>query len=120
MGEKIASATLFLASSTTFSSSNSEPAVCGRRTTRKFREMPYCSRHIFSQSSRSLGGTSVHYVSPTDDNQKQTQGMKTLGIYDAVNTEIGHIIVAEVNVDHVKELLSPDQVELKKLISKSN
>ena len=62
---------------------------------------------------------SVHYVSPTDDNQKQTQGMKTLGIYDAVNTEIGHIIVAEVNVNHVKELLSPDQVALRKLISKS-
>ena len=62
---------------------------------------------------------SVHYVSPTDDNQKQTEGMKAVGIYDQVNTEIGHIIVAEVNENQVKKLLNPDQVKLKKLISKS-
>lgn len=61
---------------------------------------------------------SVHYVSPTDDNQKQTEGMQALGIYDDVNTEIGDIIVAAVNVDHVKELLNPDQVALKNLITK--
>ncbi|MDA2919902.1 isocitrate lyase/phosphoenolpyruvate mutase family protein [Desulfobacterota bacterium AH_259_B03_O07] len=63
---------------------------------------------------------SVHYVNPTEDNQKQTQGMKALGIYDEVNTEIGHIIVAGVNAKRVKELLNPDQIELKKLISKSS
>jgi isocitrate lyase len=63
---------------------------------------------------------SVHYVSPTDDNQKQCKGMKKLGIYDEVNTEIGHIIVAGVNMERVKELLSPDQIELKKLIYKNS
>jgi isocitrate lyase len=62
---------------------------------------------------------SVHYVSPTEDNQKQTKGMKKLGIYDEVNTEIGDIIVAGVNSETVKELLNPDQIELKKLIDKS-
>jgi len=62
---------------------------------------------------------SVHYVSPTEDNQKQTKGMKKLGIYDEVNTEIGDIIVAVVNSETVKELLNPDQIELKKLINKS-
>jgi isocitrate lyase len=62
---------------------------------------------------------SVHYVSPTDDNQKQTEGMKKLGIYSDVHTEIGDIIVAAVNSERVKELLNPDQVELKKLVSKS-
>ncbi len=61
---------------------------------------------------------SVHYVSPTDDNLKQAEGMKKLGIYDQVNTEIGDIIVAGVNTNQVKELLNPDQIELKKLISK--
>ncbi len=62
---------------------------------------------------------SVHYVNPTDDNQKQTKGMRALGIYDDVNTEIGDIIVAGVNGDRVKELLSPDLIELKRLIAKS-
>lgn len=62
----------------------------------------------------------VHYVSPTDDNQKQTKGMKKLGIYDEVNTEVGHIIVAGVNTEHVRKLLNPDQVELTKLITKSS
>ncbi|HEX9665960.1 MAG TPA: isocitrate lyase/phosphoenolpyruvate mutase family protein [Thermodesulfobacteriota bacterium] len=61
---------------------------------------------------------SVHYVNPTDDNQKQTKGMKALGIYDEVNTEIGDIIVAGVNTDRVKELLNPDLIELKNLITK--
>jgi len=63
---------------------------------------------------------SVHYVSPTEDNQMQTKGMKKLAIYDEVNTEIGDIIVAGVNTENVKELLNPDQVELKKLIFKNS
>jgi len=62
---------------------------------------------------------SVHYVSPTEDNQKQAEGMKALGIYDDVNTEIGHIIAARVNSDRVKELLS-NPVELKNFISKKS
>jgi isocitrate lyase len=61
---------------------------------------------------------SIHYVTPTDDNQMQTRGMKKLGIFDEVNTEIGDIIVASVNTAYVKELLKPDQEELKKLIAK--
>lgn len=61
---------------------------------------------------------SVHYVTPTEDNEKQTEKMKQLGIYKEVNTEVGHIIVAGVNSDYIKELLNKDQVELKKLITK--
>lgn len=60
----------------------------------------------------------VHYVSPTEDNLMQTKGMMKLGIYESVNTEVGHIIVTRVNVEYVKELLSPDRRELKKLIAK--
>jgi isocitrate lyase len=63
---------------------------------------------------------SVHYVSPTEDNQKQAQGMKAMGIYDEVNTEIGHIIVARVNTERVKELLAPDLAELKGFIAKKS
>lgn len=63
---------------------------------------------------------SVHYVNPTDDNRRQTQGMKKLGIYSEVTTEIGDIIVAGINVKRVKELLNPDLVELKKLIAKQD
>ncbi|MER3445525.1 MAG: isocitrate lyase [Candidatus Dadabacteria bacterium] len=62
---------------------------------------------------------SVHYVTPTEDNQKKAEGMKKLGIYDEVNTEIGDIIVAGVNTERVKELLNPDQIELMNLITKS-
>jgi len=63
---------------------------------------------------------SVHYVNPTDDNDKQTKGMKALGIYNDVNAEIGDIIVAGVNGERVKELLNPDQIELRQLISKKS
>jgi isocitrate lyase len=62
---------------------------------------------------------SVHYVSPTDDNQMQAEKMKGLGIFDEVNTEVGQIIVAGVNTEHLKELLNPDRVLLNKLIAKS-
>lgn len=63
--------------------------------------------------------SSVHYVTPTELNKIQAERMKELGIYNEVNTEVGEIIVAVVNLDFVKELLNPDKIELKKLISKS-
>jgi isocitrate lyase len=59
---------------------------------------------------------SVHYVSPTDDNQLQAQEMKSFGFYDEVNSEIGHIIVARVNVAKISQWTSQDQTELKELI----
>jgi len=62
---------------------------------------------------------SVHYVSPTEDNEKQTKGMLGTGIYDDVKTEIGDIIVAGVNNQRVKELLDNDGAEIEKLIRKS-
>ncbi len=62
---------------------------------------------------------SVHYVTPTEDNLKQTEKMKALGIFEEVHTEIGHIIVASVNTEHVKVLLNTDGDELEKLIRKN-
>ncbi len=61
----------------------------------------------------------VHYVTPTEDNQFQAEGMRALGLYEDIRTEIGEIIVAQVATERVKELVKPDSVELKKLISKS-
>jgi isocitrate lyase len=61
---------------------------------------------------------SVHYVNPTEDNEKQSNGMKALRIFDAVNMEIGDIIVAHVDRERVEELLSSDQTPLKALIFK--
>ncbi|MSO20460.1 MAG: isocitrate lyase family protein [Acidobacteria bacterium] len=61
---------------------------------------------------------SVFYVNPTEDNQKQSRGMRDMGIYKNVSTEIGDIITATVNPDRVKELLAADQAALKNLIFK--
>jgi isocitrate lyase len=58
----------------------------------------------------------VHYVTPTNDNQRQAAGMKERGIYRSVHTEVGEIIVAEVNSERIKELVSPDKVVLEALI----
>ena len=62
---------------------------------------------------------SVHYVSPTEDNQYQARKMKNHGIFTDVHSEVGHIIVAEVNKDRIAELLDPDRAALTKLIDKT-
>jgi isocitrate lyase len=48
---------------------------------------------------------SVHYLTPTDDNKRQTEGMKARGIFSAVNDEVGEIIVADINKERVRHLL---------------
>ena len=63
--------------------------------------------------------SSVHYVTPTEDNEFQTQSMKSVGIFSEVHTEIGQIIVAQVNKEHVAELLKPDRVLLLEIIRKT-
>jgi len=62
----------------------------------------------------------VHYLSPTDDNQHQSQKMKRLGIFSKVDTEGQMIIVATVNNSRIAELLNPDRVMLKRLIMKQD
>jgi isocitrate lyase len=61
---------------------------------------------------------SVIYVNPTPDNMKQSQGMRAMGIYKEVSSEIGDVITASVNPARVAELLATDQTALKNLISK--
>jgi isocitrate/methylisocitrate lyase len=61
---------------------------------------------------------SVHYVTPTEDNQYQTTKMKSHGIFSEVSTEVGQIIVADVNHARIEELLEPDRIKLGRLIRK--
>ena len=61
---------------------------------------------------------SVHYVTPTEDNQYQTAKMKSHGIFREVNQEVGQIIVADVNLARVAELAAADRVALGRLIRK--
>jgi isocitrate/methylisocitrate lyase len=60
----------------------------------------------------------VIYVTPTEDNLYQTSKMKSHGIFSEVYQEVGEIIVAEVNRPRIEELLTPDRVALRKLITK--
>jgi len=60
---------------------------------------------------------SVHYLTPTDDNHRQTERMKNHGIFSSVHEEVGQIIVADVARDRVTELTaSTDRAALTKLI----
>jgi isocitrate lyase len=61
---------------------------------------------------------SVHYVTPTEDNQYQAAKMKSHGIFSRVDTEVGQIIVADVNHPRITELLAPDRAALGRLIRK--
>jgi isocitrate lyase len=63
---------------------------------------------------------SVHYVSPTEDNQYQTAKMKDHGIFSDVNDEVGGIIVAMIDGERIDELLRTDNDALQRLIEKES
>ena len=46
--------------------------------------------------------------------------MKSHGLFSDVHSEVGHIIVAQVNQDRIQELLEPDKKALAKLIDKTH
>jgi isocitrate lyase len=60
--------------------------------------------------------SSIHYLTPTEDNRSQTQRMQELGIFSVVRTEIGQIIVADVNRERIVGLVQPDAASLEGLI----
>jgi len=62
------------------------------------------------------GARSIHYLTPTEDNRAQTQRMQELGIFSVVRTEIGQIVVADVNRERVAALVGPDGDVLASLI----
>jgi isocitrate lyase len=59
---------------------------------------------------------SIHYLTPTDDNRAQTQRMQELGIFTVVRTEIGQIVVADVNRERLEALIRPEGDALASLI----
>jgi isocitrate lyase len=61
----------------------------------------------------------IHYLTPTEDNARQSESMKARGIFSGTHEEVGEIIVAEVNADVVKALVEPGSPELEKLITSS-
>src|SRR6185437_9903930 len=51
---------------------------------------------------------SVHYLTPTEDNHRQTERMKSRGIFRSVAEEVGQIIVADVAKERIAALVSAD------------
>jgi isocitrate lyase len=60
---------------------------------------------------------SVHYLTPTDDNRRQTEGMKAHGIFASVHDEVGQIIVADVDPKRISALVAADGAALNALIA---
>jgi isocitrate lyase len=71
-----------------------------RQELRKKRLMTLAQLYLLSRYK----SESVHYLTPTDDNHRQTEGMKKRGIFTAVTDEVGQIIVAEVDRECVARL----------------
>jgi isocitrate lyase len=61
---------------------------------------------------------SAHYVTPTEDNQRQAEGMKREGLFRSVVQEVGEIIVADVDKARVKELVGADRKAFEALVAK--
>jgi isocitrate lyase len=61
---------------------------------------------------------SLHYLTPNEANEAQTQRMHALGIFSSVRSEIGQIIVAEVDRERVAELVAPERDSLGDLIER--
>lgn len=59
---------------------------------------------------------SVHYLTPTDDNRRQCERMRALGIFEAVADEVGEIIVADVSAQVVGRLVGSQSQERAALI----
>jgi isocitrate lyase len=61
---------------------------------------------------------SVHYLTPNEANQLQTERMQDLGIFSMVRAEIGQIIVADVNRERVADLVQSEGGALAELVGK--
>jgi isocitrate lyase len=63
---------------------------------------------------------SIHYLTPTDDNAAQSEGMRALGLFSEVQAEIGQIIVGQVDRSRVAELVAADGSALDALIRQAD
>ena len=62
----------------------------------------------------------IDYLTPTDDNAAQTAGMRELGVFADVQTEIGQIIVGQVDRPRVAELVAVDGTAVEELIRRAD
>ena len=63
---------------------------------------------------------SVHYLTPTEDNRRQCERMLAMGIFGAVNDEVGEIIVADVAGAAIRALVQPESAERERLITRGS
>ncbi len=61
---------------------------------------------------------SIHYLAPTEDNHRAVEGMKKLGFFSEVKSEVGDIIVANVNKAFQKKLLEGD-AEIQEMLARN-
>ena len=66
------------------------------------------------------GSTSIHYLTPTEDNLHQAAKMKELGIFSGTAEEVGEILTADVDAARVDALTAPGSADLTKLIRKED
>lgn len=66
------------------------------------------------------GSTSIHYLTPTEDNLHQATRMKELGIFSGTAEEVGEILTAEVDEARVDALTTADSADRGKLIRKES
>jgi isocitrate lyase len=59
--------------------------------------------------------TSIHFLTPTDDNRRQCERLSARGIFRSVSDEVGEIIVADVDAATVRALVT-DEAALAELI----
>jgi isocitrate lyase len=60
----------------------------------------------------------MQYMTPSDDNRHQTNGMKRFGIFKDAKEEIGDIIVAYVDKEVVGQLVNPKKQGIDRLLAK--
>jgi isocitrate lyase len=62
---------------------------------------------------------SIHYLTPTEDNHRQCESMRRLGIFEATHDEVGEIIVADVDSATVADLVDSNGEARERLITKA-
>ena len=61
----------------------------------------------------------IHYLTPTEDNQRQSESLLKMGLFDTVHDEVGEIIVADINPKKVADLVASESQERERLIAKA-
>jgi isocitrate lyase len=60
----------------------------------------------------------IHYLTPTEDNARQSESMKAHGIFSNTHEEVGEIIVADVNMDVIRPLVEAESPARETLITR--